>query len=208
MSKVKIRTRFVDSIKKVSATNPELAEALRKVYELAKKPGEDLILLRTEADLKKAFPQDENSKEESTEEEVPEEEKDDKVPIDSDAEQSDADQRTKKIVMDLLEELGLVEKTEGMVKNVAPNLYKTAISDIAKIALAVEQLAEQISKISAGPVLRELGPIGAPEIQAQQQADLLKKMISETKDPVVLQQLRNQLAQLDIKLIQSRSKTT
>lgn len=208
MATLKVRSRFVENIKKVEKVNPDLAQALRKVYELAKAPSDGLILLRTQRDLKKAFPfkkEEKPEEEESTEEEIPEEKSDEEGAETSDAEEPvDAAEGTKKIVMDVLEELGLVERTEGMVKAVIPGFAKSITGDVAQIALAVETLAEELSKVSSGPVLRELGPLQGEKLQVHQQIDSLKKTLANTKDPAARQSLQNEIARLNISLIQQK----
>lgn len=219
MATIKIRSRFAQSIAKVKSTNPALAEALQKVYDLSKQPGDGVILLHAEKDLQKVFPpkkeeeetpeeetpKEETPEEESTEEEPQEEEMvEGEEPSDAEGEPADAAEGTRKIIIDLLEELGLVEKTEGMVKTVTPTLIKSVSSDIAQIALAVEVLAEELSKVSSGPVLRELGSVNSFDIQARQQMEQLRKTLESTKDPSVRQALQNQISQIEIRLIQNK----
>lgn len=128
------------------------------------------------------------------------------------------------VVIQLLEELGFVQKQGDEMKMAAgvgelqkrlatqendlQKAYdsltarnKELTGDLAKLTVAVEDMAK---RGGPAPVIRDLGVIGAESVAALQKAAALKDVIAQTTDPSVRQALQNQLATLEIKQIQSQ----
>lgn len=90
-----------------------------------------------------------------------------------------------------------VEKLQKSLDDLKAQLVK----DVARLAVEVETLSK---RGGAGPVLRELGTLGAKTSAALQQAETLKKALETVTDPLAAQALRNEIAKLEIQAIQTQ----
>lgn len=126
------------------------------------------------------------------------------------------------IVLSVLAEAGILEQSEmqmgAKVKDLKKsfdaqksavdvlqksfdNFRKSAVSDLARIAVEVEKLSK---RGGSGPVLRELRGLDAASSAALQQAEALKKSLDSVTDPMAQQALRNEIARLEIQAVQTQ----
>jgi len=136
----------------------------------------------------------------------------------------------RQLVLSLLEELGLVERTENGAMKVEPSgvLQKGDVDselqkrddslakmiddgdralakDIAVVTISLETLEKRINDVAGqGPVIREIGTNFSPS--NLQRADQLRKAISVTNNPADRQALENELATLEIKSVQNSNR--
>lgn len=124
------------------------------------------------------------------------------------------------IVMDILEELGVVQRlaaaaTAGdlrkSVKSVFKGLSKAArasdvhklTGDVGRVAVAVEQVLERLNKIeqpSHGPVLREISLLGANgSLASATDIEALEETLQKVSDPVARQVIGQKLTELRIR---------
>jgi hypothetical protein len=134
------------------------------------------------------------------------------------AQEEQAVKKVQMIVVDLLEELGLVEKAGGVVKAVDMKattmaLHKntqagvrTLAGDVAQLSVLLDELTEELAKRigGQGPVLRDIGTLIPGYLEKAAEADSLQKAIDAESNPLVKERLQQQLSRLNISLQQSR----
>lgn len=127
-------------------------------------------------------------------------------------------------MLSLLEELGLVERTDAGAMKLEPtgmllkgdidaDLMKhndqlikrmddnnrALIGDLAKLAVAIEELEKRVKTVSGlGPVMREIGTQGTGVIQALQKAEQFRNLLATATDPAEREQLQLELTRLEI----------
>jgi len=118
----------------------------------------------------------------------------------------------REIVLALLRELGLIEqvggeltlssKIKGLAKAETADLRKSLekiVKDIAQLAVAVETLER---RGGSGPVLREIGSLSPQAGAALQKIEQLRSALESVTDPLTRQSLQNEIARLEIQVIQ------
>lgn len=127
-------------------------------------------------------------------------------------------------MLSLLEELGLVERTEGGAMKVEPtgllrkgdldadlsrstdtltkridDGHKALAGDFARLAVEVEALEKRMSSIAGlGPVIREIGTQSQGAMQAMQKAEQLRAVIGSTSDPIERERMQLEITRLEI----------
>lgn len=104
-------------------------------------------------------------------------------------------------VKDLKKSLDAQKSAVDVLQKSFDSFRKSAVSDLARIAVEVEKLSK---RGGSGPVLRELRGLDAASSAALQQADALKKSLDSVTDPMAQQALRNEIARLEIQAVQTQ----
>jgi len=118
----------------------------------------------------------------------------------------------REIVLALLRELGLIEqvggemtlsaKIKGLAKAETADLRKSLekiVKDVAQLAVAVETLER---RGGSGPVLREIGALSPQAGAVLQKIEQLRSALESVTDPLTRQSLQNEIARLEIQVIQ------
>lgn len=95
---------------------------------------------------------------------------------------------------------GELQKALDDHKTETESKFEQIVGDIAKVAVHVSDIEK---RGGPGPVIRDLGKLTSTGAAALQEAEQLKKVLSSTTNPTVQQEIRNRIAELEIKARQS-----